>query len=444
MKFTISNKLYIEGLKGNIIDAFKQALTIQNPAFMEAERHKRWTGNIPSVLRFYEKIPGGISVPRGFTREALDICDRHQLAPEIVDQRRTLPELDIRFRGTLRPYQESASRDICSRQYGVLQSGTGSGKTVIGLHALAQRRQPTLILVHTKELLKQWQDRIETFLDVTPGQVGDGKFDVKPLTVGMVQTVRKHLDKLSECFGQLIVDECHRTPSSAFSECVSAFDCKYLMGLTATPYRSDGLDKLIAWNLGDIIHEVDTGMLQKNGAILKPQIVTRQTSFTYPYADDYTLMLSALIRTYERNLLIVRDIAKNTNESGVSLVVSDRIEHLQTLMDMTQLAGKALLTGSTPTREREQIVQDLAAGRVKVLFSTLSLIGEGFDCPGLCNLHLAMPVKFKGRLLQIVGRIIRPQRGKSPKVFDYVDARQPVLAAQAISRKKVFEEIGWM
>jgi superfamily II DNA or RNA helicase len=311
----------------------------------------------------------------------------------------------------------------------------------VALAVIAARKQPTLIIVHTKELLQQWQERIKTFLGVIPGQIGAGKFDVRPITVAMVQTLRKRISEVSEYFGQVIVDECHRTPTATFSKCVQEVWAKYLLGLSATPFRRDGLTKYISISLGQTVHRVDPELLKDNGSVLRPEIETRETDFEYDYSDDYQAMISELTQDYDRNKQISRDIEIEAGSAGASLVVSDRIEHLQTLMDMTQLDGKALLTGSTPTRERERIVSELEAGNIKVLFSTLSLIGEGFDAPGLCRLFLATPIRFEGRLLQVIGRILRPQDGKTPIIFDYQDVCQPVLKAQARERNKVFFEV---
>ncbi len=442
MKLTLNNKATLTEASTPILKSIAKELTMPNPAYQEAQKHGRWTGNIDQVLKFYEKLPRGISFPRGYARRVYLYCAREGQVPEVIDQRRTLPEIDFKFKAELRDYQQKALDDILARDDGVLEASTGSGKTVMALAAIAARKQPTLILTHTRELMNQWKSRVKSFLGIDAGQIGSGKMDIKPVTIGMVQTARKRLASLPESFGHLIIDECHRTPSTTFSECVAAFDAKYMLGLSATPYRRDKLTKLINFALGDLAHRVDPDLLKENGAVLRPRIEIRETDFEYCYSDDYTTMISELVQDYNRNRQIARDIEiEAAGSAGASLVVSDRIEHLQTLMDMTHLDGKALLTGSTPTRDRERIVRDLAAGKIRVLFSTLSLIGEGFDAPGLCSLFLATPIKFEGRLLQVIGRILRPKDGKQPRIFDYIDTIQPILKAQAKARQKIYKEI---
>ena len=150
-------------------------------------------------------------------------------------------------------------------------------------------------------------------------------------------------------------------------------------------------------------------------------------------------MLSALVQDESRNLQIAADIREAAVKGNVCLVVSDRVAQLETLQVMAGLG--ILLTGKTPAKERRRIVRALDAGEVSVLFSTLSLIGEGFDASCFSALFLASPLKYRGRLIQTVGRILRPSPGKTPTVHDYKDFRQPVLRAQARERAKVYRAL---
>ena len=223
---------------------------------------------------------------------------------EIDDQRLMLPPCGYEFNGQLRPYQVQAVDGILGREFGVLEAGTGSGKTVMALAIIASRQQPTLVLVHTKELLYQWRDRIKTFLGIEAGLIGDGHLNIRPVSVGIVNTVRKQLDSLVERFGQVIVDECHRVPSTLFNEALRAFPAHYMLGLSATPYRRDGLDKIIAWYCGEHRAKVERTVLHEVGAVLRPKVHTVETGFDYWYADNYQDMVSALVKDKGRNELI--------------------------------------------------------------------------------------------------------------------------------------------
>lgn len=441
---TVSSDCLLTGLSLPLEKAIKERLTIDNPKYVSAKRYGRWVGKrLQPTLKYYEPVPNGLRFPRGFANQAILLCREYmQESPQIVEARRLLPEGDFAFSGELRSYQELAVTKVAGRSFGVLEAGTGSGKTVMALAIIAARRQPTLIIVHTKELLYQWQQRIAQFLDLNAGLVGDGRMEVRPVTVAIVNSARKMVGELAPRFGHMIVDECHRVPAALFTDVVSRFDCHYLLGLSATAFRSDeGTTRLISIFMGDCVHQVNQAQLQATGAIVKPELIRRKTTFTYPYDGDYHALITALVLHQGRNLQIVEDIVQTAGrpQSGVLLVVSDRVSHCEVFA--VQLAARgvstALLTGQTPTEQRAQIVRDVQAGELRVLVATLQLIGEGFDCSGLSTLFLTTPITFEGRLLQVLGRIMRPAAGKQPQVYDYVDEQVPVLRRSAEGRRKV-------
>lgn len=425
--------------------ALKQQLTIDNPQYLAAKKYGRWIGKkLQPTLKYYDPVENGLRFPRGFSNQAIRICrDITGTSPEIIDQRRLLPEISWRFAGELRPYQQQAVELVCKRSFGVLEAGTGSGKTVMALAAMARRRQPALVVVHTKELLYQWQERIATFLDTEAGLIGDGHFSIKPVTVAIVNTARKRVGELVPHFGHLVVDECHRVPSTLFTDVVAHFDCYYLLGLSATAFRSDGgLTKLIYYFMGDLIHKVDQEELQATGAVVKPELIRRPTRFSYRYRGDYQALIKALTRHEGRNMQIVDDIAGVVNEEdpGIVLVVSDRVSHCELLTRLLaeRTINVELLTGQLSAEHRAEVVEAVRAGRLEVLVATLQLISEGFDCPGLSTLFLTTPITFEGRLLQVIGRIMRPAAGKQARVFDYVDEEVGALTRSANIRKRVF------
>jgi superfamily II DNA or RNA helicase len=342
----------------------------------------------------------------------------------------------------LRPYQDEAYQAVIKKDFGFLEALPGSGKTVIASAVIAARGQPTLILVHNKELLYQWRDRIGEFLGEIAGLVGDKHFEIKPITVAIINSAKIHLKELTKYFGQVIVDECHRTPATMFSEVVQAFDCRYMLGLSATPYRRDGLTNLISWFLGELIYKIDPKELEDSGAVLIPEIQTKETGF------NYQKLLSLMVVDEGRNNMIIQDVLFEVKRPGTVLVVSDRVEHCLSLAGI--LAGRRpglniqVLTGKLlKTQERKAIVEDIRAGKVKVVIATIQLISEGFDCAGLSSLFLATPIRFEGRVVQTIGRILRPLDGKTPRVFDYCDPVGP-LYASAKARSKTYRDMGWL
>jgi len=422
-------------------DKIIKAMTLPNPQYVEAEKHGRWTGGMPQELTFYKDTGEAINFLRGYARTVAKLLRQEKASFGIEDHRRELPPVNFKFKGELREYQKQAVNAALERDHGVLEMPTGAGKTTAALYLIAARKQPALVLVHSLELAHQWMERAGQFLGVEAGLFGNGKKEIKPLTIATHQTARKHLYELPQHFGYLVADEVHRAPALTYSEVIQAFDCRYLTGLTATGYRRDGLGRLIYLLMGDRVYQVDRSVLENTGAILKPQIVTRETGFTYSYNDDYQAMLEALTTDQVRNRQIIKDVEASRNGSGAALIVSDRKAHLHKLAGMLGTERKAILTGDLPAKKRARIVADLNQGEIDVLLSTTALISEGFDAANLDALFIASPIKFKGRLIQTVGRVLRPAPGKRARIHDYADTCQPILAAAAKARQRVFREM---
>lgn len=441
---TVTADTLAANLPANVVSLLKQQLTLPNPKYQDAKKYGRWIGKkIKPNLSFYKERQAGLHFPRGFTRQAIYHIRRctPDCELDIQDHRQIMADTDVTFQGSLRPYQQEAITAITAHEFGVIESGTGSGKTIIALKTIAERRQPTLVLVHTKELLYQWLDQIEKFLGLKAGLIGDGHFEIAELTVAIVNSARNRLDELPQHFGHLVVDECHRVPASLFTDVVTAFDCRYMLGLSATAFRRDGLTRLIYFYLGDRSHRVDPAALHSSGAVLQPEYIQRPTEFSYVYRGNYQHLMKALARNRQRNELIAEDVIREVGrEKGTVLVVSDRVTHCEELAAIiARKSGHtlqpAVLTGKLASEERTAIIEAVRRGETEILVSTLQLIGEGFDCPGLRALFLTTPIKFTGRLLQVVGRILRPAAGKKPRVYDYIDP-VGVLKASARARHK--------
>jgi superfamily II DNA or RNA helicase len=444
---TVAAECCLEGFSESLLHDLQQKLTIDNPQYKNAKKYGRWMGKkLKPTLHFYYQKHNSIYFPRGFASSAVRLCKEHMgMTPAIVDRRRRRPEHEFTFTGLLRPYQETAVHDVLLHHFGVLVAGTGSGKTIMALAVIAARKQPAIVLLHSKELMYQWRDRVREFLHMDAGLVGDGHYEIQPLTIAIVNTARKHIDDLPQQFGHIVVDECHRVPASLFTDVVTAFDCQYTLGLSATAYRrEDGLTQLIYFYMGERTHQVDTRQLTESGAVLQAEFIQRQTDFSYTFRGDYQALMNALTQDPARNRRIADDIATAARTGkGTVLVVSDRVAHCQTLAAL--LAEKDIdfrvLTGRLAADERSRIVQSVRQGEILVLISTLQLVGEGFDVAGLTTLFLTTPIKFSGRLRQVIGRILRPAEGKQPIVIDYVDHLVGVLRSSARARMKTYHEV---
>lgn len=447
----LGRNLEVSLLPQDLKEEVRQTFSIANPKWLENKRMGRWNGKTPRNLFFYSESPDGTLVlPRGYTRSLMLLLKSRGLLWDLDDRRLFFPEILFRFTGKLKEFQKKAVEDMAAREFGTLNAPTGAGKTVMALALVAKRRQPALIVVHTRELARQWRDRITQFLGIPEdeiGLIGDGKCTPgRAITVALVQSLVKHLDIIVDHVGHLIVDECHRTPSKTFTEAVSAFPARYILGLSATLFRRDNLSPLIFWYLGDAHHVVDKKGLVRRGDILSAEVIFRETDFM-PFHDPVTAYAKAmkeLTTNRERNQLIASDVAGQCAlyPQSISLVLSDRRQHCEVLSGILRYGHKvksAVLTGNLKPKERKEVMEAVLAGEVQVLVATGQLIGEGFDCKDLSTLFLATPIRFSGRLIQYLGRILRPAPGKERAfVFDYVDTRVEVFLAMAAHRLRVY------
>jgi superfamily II DNA or RNA helicase len=450
LNILLQNNLRLTGIPPQLYDLLTQRLKFPNPKYLENARMGRWNRGVPKELRFYDRLRGGgLVIPRGFIRQLITTCRRLDIDYTVEDRRRSLPPVDFAFNGRLHPFQRRAVRHMLRKEFGTLNSPTGSGKTVMALYILAQRRQPALIIVHTADLARQWSERIETFLNIPVreiGRIGGGRKKIgEKITVALVQSLYKYSETVAPQVGHLIVDECHRTPSRTFTDAVTEFDARYMLGLSATPWRRDNLSKLIFWHLGDVHHQVEKKDLIRTGQVLPADIIFRETEFK-PYYDpvqEYSKMLSELTLDDDRNRLIAADIAAEAgSRPGICLVLTDRKKHCESLGALLRYGFSLpvdILTGDLNAGQRQSVMDRLQEGRIKVLIATGQLIGEGFDCRELTTLFMATPVRFSGRIIQYLGRILRPAPGKSrARVFDYVDVNVEPLLKAAGARKKIY------
>ncbi|MDR4497390.1 MAG: DEAD/DEAH box helicase [Candidatus Scalindua sp.] len=452
IELELTNTIRISGqLPERVTRELGKRLIFTNPAYEQAEKFGRSVYGIPEKLSFIETSNGVTTIPRGFISQLIKIFDFNGVQYDIKNQLRRLPSVNFSFQGKLYPYQERAVEAILKKHFGILESPTGSGKTTMSLAVIAARRQSSLVVVHSKELLNQWQQRIEQFLGVPLeeiGLIGDGHtFDEsKIIHVGIVNSLRKCSGTIKNFIGFLVVDECHRVPGSTFLEVVSKFDSAFMLGLSATPYRKDGLTKLIFFFIGDKRYTIETAELQRNNFIIRPELRVRETSFEFFYEDNYQEMLTELIEDEARNLLILETVVEHAaNGQGVSLIISDRKGHCAEFFRLLVERGiKArLLTGSVVSDERRKIVEEIGEGSIDVVCATSQLISEGFDCKSLAAIHLAVPVGSSGKLIQSIGRIVRTASGKRGAViFDYHDVNIGVLGASFNRRKRVYQELG--
>jgi len=406
--------------------ALRQHFTMRNPLYEEAEKYDRSTVDLNEWLMYYETLPdGSLALPRGATELVYRLCEARGFRIAWDDCTRVAPPLAFDVRVTLSDAQERAVQTALERRYGVIVAPPGAGKTCMGLVSIARRGQRALWLTHTKELAYQLIDRAGMVLGLSPdeiGFIGDGQCRVgDKLTVGLMQSLARHIPPALLDVGTVVVDEAHHTPCDLMAGVVRQFPARFLLGLTATPIRRDGLDDVIFWHLGPITARIDKADLANR--LIAPRVLKRPTGVR-PQGESFAGLVTALVRDADRNALIVRDTAHAVRAGRRCLVLTDRVPHTATLTRLLTEQGvaAAALHGSLGTTERARVVAALDTGEVSVVVATSSLIAEGFDQPRLDYLALTTPMSYAGRVQQAIGRISRAAPGKRDAVVvDYAD-----------------------
>lgn len=392
-----------------------------------------------------------IYIPRGFLNNLLNFCKEKQISYKTLDQRKLKPATIFKSKIKLYDYQKQAVDEIKDKDFGVIVAPSGSGKTVIGLKLVAEKSQPTLILVHREQLLNQWIERIESFLGMPKseiGQISGRKKKVgKQITVAMMQSLIKMatIDDLANQFGTIIIDECHHIPAKTFRELIVKFNPYYLYGLTATPKRKYNDEKLIYFYIGDIIAEIDPNK-ERSIAARAITLHIKQTDLSVPFdykIDEFETLSKILTFDSSRNNLIAEDILNQVKEGRKVLVLTERREHVETLNLYLQSQCEVItLTGEDSISKRKVKTEQIKLGHFQVLIATGQLFGEGIDLPLLDSLFIVYPFSFEGKLIQYIGRI---QRSKNQQmIFDYHDKNIDYFDKLFKKRHTFYRKRGWI
>jgi len=291
--------------------------------------------------------------------------------------------------------------------------------------------------------MNQWEKSIIDLLGEIPGIVGGGRCDVRPITIGIINSVKNKIDILWDKFGHIILDECHRVAGVTWIDTLEKLSAKYYLGLSATIFRNDELTGTLNAFIGPTMHKVDKEHLFNTGAVLKPEIIRIQTNFDMPPGSEYISVISNMVRDKRRNELIVDAVIRDLNKNNTPvLIVSDRVQHCEILSKMLKNKGAkvSLLLSKMNKQDRLDSVGDIKDNSTEVLIATGQLIGEGFDAPNLHALFLTTPVKYAGKLIQVAGRILRPEKGKTARLYDFRDNNIFMINKQGRARDKVYKE----
>jgi len=462
LELTLGDQIYVakERLPPSLCNQLLRLAAFQNPEFYKAQAMRLPTYDKPRVVGCAEDHLQHISLPRGCLDEVQELFSELHIETVIRDERCPGTSLDVAFHGELRPEQEIAARAMLAHDTGVLAATTAFGKTVVAAWLIAQRGVNTLVLVHRRQLLEQWVERLSTFLGLSPksiGRIGGGRRrPTGAIDVAVIQSlVRRGVvcDLVGE-YGQVIVDECHHLSALSFEQAIRRAKARFILGLSATVTRKDGHHPIIFMQCGPVRHRVDA-KAQAAAQPFEHKVMVRPTSFRPLRAADPDLRLqfqalyNELIIDEDRNRLICEEVIQAVREGRSPLVLTERNEHLDDLAVRLSpsIGNLVVLRGGARPKEAQAIVARLAEipeSQERVLLATGRYIGEGFDDARLDTLFLTLPVSWHGTIAQYAGRLHRlHDRKREVRVYDYADLNVPMLARMFDRRCRGYEAVGY-
>jgi superfamily II DNA or RNA helicase len=462
LELVLGNQIYVakEGLHPSLRNRLLRVAAFQNPEFYKAQAMRLSTYLKPRVIACAEDHAKHISLPRGCLDDVQHTLSGLGIRPIVRDERFRGSVIEVSFRGELRLEQKTATAALLKHDTGVLAATTAFGKTVVAASLIARRGVTTLILVHRRQLLDQWVDRLGTFLDLPPksiGRIGGGRHTATGIVdVAVIQSlVRKGVvdDRVAH-YGHLIVEECHHLSAHSFEQVARQAKARFVLGLSATVARKDGHHPIVFMQCGPIRHRVNASV-QAAARPFEHYALVRPTSFRparEPEPDkrlEFQSLYRELVENESRNQQICDDVMEAVHAGRSPLVLTERNEHLDGLE--RRLSGQVehvvTLRAGLGKKQRVAVADRLAsipADAPRVVLATGKYVGEGFDDPRLDTLFLTLPVSWRGTIAQYAGRLHRLYDGKREvRIYDYADLDVPMLARMFDRRCRGYEAVGY-
>lgn len=446
INLVVANKLYLStaNLPQALLARLKRLASFANPAFFKAQALRFSTNGIPRFICLAEIDQGYLALPRGCMDEMMVLLDEQSVSVAIEDKRESGRHLKgLKFLGELRTDQKKAVTELCKYDVGVLQAPTAFGKTVTAIAMIHKRKVNTLILVNSRQLLDQWQERINSFLSgIEVSVIGAGKRKANgQVDVATYQSLINKKDYTVDAmlfeYGQIIIDECHHISAPNYDRLLSEVHARYVLGVTATPERLDGHQPIIFMQAGPIRHsakainqqEFECRVITRSLYQAPPLEISKAESRPH-IADVYRW----LMHHQARNRQIIDDVLMTVNARRNPILLTERREHAELLGELLAQHDVTyeMLRGGMGVKARKAVAERL--DDTQALIATGKYIGEGFDLPRLDTLFLALPISWKGSLAQYAGRIHRQAEGKEQLIiYDYVDHSLPMLERMFVS-----------
>lgn len=468
-----ANKLYIplKAVSAKVLNHLKRIAAFKNPEFYSKQALRLSTYAIPRIISCFDITNEYLAMPRGCEDATRSFLNDNAVTYTITDKTNHGNKISVSFQGEEREEQLEAINALLPYTNGILHATTAFGKTVTAAAIIARKKVNTLILVHSKALLKQWHDRLTEFLNIDYPKHEEknkrgrrkvfspiGCFDSSGNTLhGIIDIalIQSCLDEdgvkpFVQDYGMVIVDECHHVSSITFEQVLMSIKAHTIYGLTATPIRKDGHQPIIFMQCGPIRFSTDV-----KSQIAKQSfdrfLIPRFTSYNSILEDRLSIatLYKYLSEDEIRNNLIVEDICKAVNTRRTPIILTNRTAHVSVLAGKLKATIKNVisLTGAGTTREKREAMQRLQTipdSEQLVIVATGKYIGEGFDYPRLDTLFLALPISWKGLLAQYAGRLHREYEGKKDvRIYDYIDIHEPICDSMYRKRLKGYAAIGY-
>ena len=478
LSITLSNGIYVDSLnlKPSIQNKIRRMAALSNPIYYKNQAigisnfdTNRW------IYLGQDHLSGYIEIPRGLYSKLISNIEQAGISYEVTDERQAGRPIRVSFHGELRDEQKPALEEMMRHDNGILYAATAFGKTVVCSAMIAEKKVNTLILLEASSLMEQWRSSLEKFLIIEEPlpeyRTKTGRIRTRKNLIGTLQGAHDSLTGVidiamagSLCkkgkfheflnqYGMIIVDECHHAASDRISSVLKEVKARYVYGVTATPKRGDGLEKINYMLLGPIRYSYTAREKAKDQGIA--HLVYPRFTRVVPARGVITEKMHPneayeIIRDNDlRDEQILDDIKKCVAAGRTPVVLSKYKDHSEKLYKRmrTYADHVFLMTGNNSKREHKQILEQMH--RVKptetmILVATGKLVGEGFDYPRLDTLFMATPVSFRSVVEQYAGRLNRDYEGKENViVYDYVDSHIPMFDNMYAKRLKAYKQIGY-
>ena len=470
----LSNGIYIDtlNLMPRIQNQIRSLAAFDNPEFYKNKRLGYSNYYNFSAVYLGKDIDGYIQIPRGLREKIIEECEKAGIPIDVSDEREIGHPIRVDFKGDLRTQQELAAEKLLSHSDGVLSAATAFGKTVVCSYLIAERKVNTLILLQSKDLLNQWIDELNKFLEIReepPEYItktgrkkkrqdvigvlhGNKNTLTGIIDVAMVGSMYKkgEFNDLVNSYGMVIMDECHHAASKTSIELLQKINAKYVYGVSATPKRGDDLDKIIYMLLGPLRHKF-TSLERAQEQGIGHYFIPRYTRVVdnIESKNDINKAYNLISDSKVRNEMIIEDVRSCVNKKQTPVILTRFKDHAKYLYDgLKNMADHVfLLYGDNSDKKNADIraeLKKIPQDETLILIATGQKIGEGFDFPRLDVLMLAAPVSFEGRLEQYVGRLNRDYEGKEAVyVYDYIDSHIRFFDRMYAKRLRTYKKIGF-